>query len=249
MDRFLWMQELSPRRCPPWPCPICHQGITVLTPNSVAFAETVQSVREHDAEAWDPEWVKHNFTAWAQCSNASCAQKFAIAGYGGVAPMPGDEETEWRWEEYFVPTTCVPMPDVFPIPRKCPAAVQIELRGAFSLFWAHPAACAGRIRVALECLLNHLGEPTRKKTSKGTFAQLSLHARIEAFAKREPTVGNQLMALKWLGNAGSHDSQINKPDLLDAFEIVEHALAEVIDRRSRRVAQLAKKLTRKHGRK
>lgn len=55
------------------------------------------------------------------------------------------------------------------------------------------------------------------------------------------------MALKWLGNAGSHDRTVSKSDLLDAFEILEHALAEIIDRRSAKVAELAKKLAKKHG--
>jgi hypothetical protein len=77
---------------------------------------------------------------------------------------------------------------------------------------------------------------------------LSLHARLDAFATTEPVVGPKLMALKWLGNAGSHDGEVSKADLLDAFEILEHALGEIVEKRSKRVATLAKKLMKKHGR-
>ena len=96
--------------------------------------------------------------------------------------------------------------------------------------------------------MNHLGVPKRKKEKNGRYFDLSLHARIDAFAKTKSPVGSQLMALKWLGNAGSHSTEVSKDDLLDAFEIMEHSLVEIIDKRSAKVAALAKKLTKKHRR-
>jgi hypothetical protein len=138
------------------------------------------------------------------------------------------------------------MPEMFDLPAKCPDEVRGELQAAFQIFWPQPAACAGRLRVALECLMNYLGVPKRKKTKKGTFSDLTLHVRIDTFAASEPLIGAQLMALKWLGNAGSHARDVTKDDLLDAFQIMEHALGELIDRRSANMAVLAKKLTKKH---
>ncbi|MGB9151341.1 MAG: DUF4145 domain-containing protein, partial [Burkholderiales bacterium] len=143
---------------------------------------------------------------------------------------------------------CLPMPDMIDIPSKCPEEVKAERRESFALFWSNRAACAGRIRLALESLMNHLGVPKRKKEKNGKYSDLSLHARIDAFAKTKSTFGPQLMALKWLGNAGSHSSEVSQADLLDAFEIMEHSLLEIIDKRSAKVAALAKKLTKKHGR-
>jgi hypothetical protein len=140
------------------------------------------------------------------------------------------------------------MPDIFDFPSECPDGVKEELRSAFTLFRSHRAACAGRIRVALECLMSHLGVPKKQKDKHGKYFALRLHQRINAFSKNEPTVASQLMALKWLGNSGSHDSEVTQNDLLDAFEIMEHCLGEIIDRRAARVAALAKKLTKKHGR-
>lgn len=74
-----------------------------------------------------------------------------------------------------------------------------------------------------------------------------LHKRIERYAKAEESIGPQLMALKWLGNTGSHSGDVGQQELLDAFEILEHVLAEIVERRSDRVAALARELTEKHG--
>lgn len=247
MNRSLWTQNLRKNSCPAWPCPVCRKSTLALIQRSLVYKETVESKRAHDHEAWDPEWITYKFTAWAECRHPTCKQEFAIAGTGGVGPEI-DAEGGYEWEKYFSPLLCQPMPCMIDIPSKCPEEVRDELQEAFALFWSNRAACAGRIRVALESLMNHLGVPKRKKQKNGNYFDLSLHARIDAFAKTKSTVGSQLMALKWLGNAGSHSIEVSKNDLLDAFEIMEHSLGEIIDKRSAKVAALAKKLTKKHGR-
>lgn len=247
MNRSLWTQTISKSSCPAWPCPVCRKGTLALIPKSLVYKETVESKRAHGHEAWDPDWITYKFTAWAECRHPTCKQEFAIAGTGGVGPEI-DAEGGYEWEAYFSPLFCQPMPYMIEIPTKCPEEVRDEIQEAFALFWSNRAACAGRIRVALESLMNHLGVPKRKKEKNGRYFDLSLHARIDAFAKTESTVRSQLMALKWLGNAGSHSTEVNKDDLLDAFEIMEHSLGEIIDKRSAKVAALVKKLTKKHGR-
>lgn len=248
MNRHLWTQELSKGYCPQWPCPICRKGTTALVKDSLIYNETVQSARSRNAEEFSPEWVEFVFTAWARCTYPSCHQQFAISGSGGVAPQWVSED-DWEYEEYFAPKACHPMPDMFDLPAKCPDDVLSELRSAFALFWSHKPACASRIRVALEYLMDHLGIPKKKKGSNKKFFDLTLHARIDAYATKDPTIGSQLMALKWIGNTGSHDSAVSAGDLLDAFEILEHALREIIGGHSAKVAALAKKLTKKHRRK
>ena len=246
MDRTLWVRTFSEHGMPTWRCPVCKRGTTSLVPKSLAYKETTRSIHEHSKEEWDPEWIEYVFIAWAECSNTACKHPFAISGTGGVAP-DYDEDRGVEWYDYFSPLQCHPMPDIIHIPTKCSENVLIELRAAFSLFWGYSEACAGRIRVALEYLMNHLGVPKRKKGKGGKFYDLTLHGRLDYFANKNPVIGTQLMALKWLGNAGSHDGAVSKIDLLDAFEILEHALAEIVDQRSAKVAALAKKLTKKHA--
>jgi hypothetical protein len=189
--------------------------------------------------------VDYSFTAWGQCRNASCKQEFAIAGNGGLEPEQGPDN-DFTWEKYFSPKTCYPMPEIFNLPIGYPEQVKEQLHAAFSAFWIDRGACAGRIRVALERLMDYLGVPKRRRVKNNTYSALMLHDWIDLYAKSEPMTGAQLMALKWLGNTGSHDSVVTRSDLLDAFEVMEHALGEIVEKRSARISELAKKLAKKH---
>lgn len=248
MNRHLWTRALSERSAPPWPCPACTKGTLALLPKSLVYKETVESERAHDDDGWDPDCIMYAFTAWLKCSHPPCGQQVAVSGIGGVEPEYDPAEGGMDWSSYFSAKFCWPMPDMFEIPAKCPNEVKIELRAGFSLFWSDQAAAASRVRVALERLMDHVGVQKRRRDSNGKFVEMSLHQRIEVFQDGEPTIGSQLMALKWLGNTGSHEGKVSRDEVLDAFEILEHALAELIGRRTAKVAQLARNLTKKHAR-
>lgn len=247
MERNLWSnQYLTVNSCPAYPCVICQKGSLVLVKNSLRFKEDAESANSHKHEGFDWDWVSYTFTAWAQCTHPSCKQEYALSGVGGIEPQM-NEEGEFVFEDYFLPKSCNPMPDIIEFPPKCPNDVIKELRTAFTVFWINNAACASRLRVALELLMTHLGVPKSKQIKSGKLLDMSLHDRIDAFAQKETPIGTQLMALKWLGNTASHDSTVETDDLLDAFEIMEYALKEIIGGQSARVAELAKKLIRVHG--
>ena len=93
------------------------------------------------------------------------------------------------------------MPSIIDVPRKCPDDVKGELKSSFSLFFMDANAAANHVRVALERLMDHFGVQCRQKDKTKKFVDLSLHRRIEIFAKKQTAVGAPLMALKWLGNA------------------------------------------------
>jgi hypothetical protein len=151
------------------------------------------------------------------------------------------------WVEYFKPLCMYPMPDVLQIPQRCPKDVAKSLRSSFTLMWVDPQSSANHIRSALEELLDHLGVQHRKKRRDGKFAELSLHARIEIFSKTNPVSGAHLMALKWIGNTGSHGGNVYTDEILDAYEVLEHVLQDIVEQRTKRVNELAKKMTRRHG--
>lgn len=250
MKRSLWKSTLSDSLSPAWPCPACNKGTLVLVPKSLTFNETVASKRGHSEDSWSPEDVTYAFTAWLKCSHPSCSQEVAVCGIGGVEQWQTTDpegEVQIVYDEYFVPRLLWPMPDIFDIPAKCPDEVKHHLRAGFRLFFSDQSAAANRIRVALESLLDHVGVPRKRKDQNNKFSDLALHGRIELFQKDQPSLGSQLMALKWLGNTASHEGNIGRDDLLDAFEILEHVLDELIGQRSARVAELARKLTKKHA--
>lgn len=246
MKRALWTAKISSSVVPPWPCPRCKAGTLALLSDSLVVRETPDSVAAHDDENWEPEWNAYVFSAWLQCGNHACAQPVSVVGKGGVEPEL-DEEHGTVWADAHTPLYAYPMPDMFEIPQKCPDAIAVSLRQSFSAFWSSPTAAANNTRTALEHLLDSMGVPKKRKNKKGAFSTLALHARIEQLQKVNPAIGNQLMAVKWLGNTGSHRSNVDREELLDAYELVEHALEELIDERSKRIVGLVKSLTKKHG--
>ena len=94
--------------------------------------------------------------------------------------------------------------------------------------------------------MDYLKIPTTRTNSKGKVVGLDLHHRIEIFSTQDSIQGGLLMALKIVGNTGSHHDSVTKTDVLDALEILEHALAEIVENRSARIAKLASQLTAKH---
>lgn len=185
MNRLLWKETLTQHASPRWPCPSCRTGILKMVPKSLIWKETIKSKRMHGDEDWDPQDFDCVFTAWVKCG--SCAQEVAVSGIGGVEP--GYDEDGMTWVDFFAPRLLSPMPDMFAIPRKCPDIVSEKLRASFAVFWIDQGAAATRVRVALEKLLDHLGIQKRKKDKNKKLYDLTLHARIEEFGKRDAIIG------------------------------------------------------------
>jgi hypothetical protein len=84
MSSSLWNQTITSFYCPPWPCPICKAGTFTLIPKSLVKEAHINSIRRQGKADFVPDDIHYSFTAWAQCGNGRCKQKFAIAGDGGI---------------------------------------------------------------------------------------------------------------------------------------------------------------------
>ncbi len=59
---------------------------------------------------------------------------------------------------------------------------------------------------------------------------------------------DMLLAIKWLGNAGSHGhGKITIDDVMDSYELTEHILAEIFEPKIKKLKAIAKKINRKKG--
>jgi hypothetical protein len=246
MKRHLWNTSINESSCPSWECVACSSGILRLQKGSLKYEETQGSKQSHNAEGFDADWIEYVFTAWATCNNEKCGQTYAISGKGGVEPR-FTGVNEWDYFDNFYPASIQPSLKIIHLPIKCPSDVKNELLKAFELYWVNFEACASRIRVALEHLLTHIGIEKQRTDEGGKTTTINLHTRIKNYVDNEPQLGQHLMAIKWLGNTGSHEGVITKNELLDAFEILEFALTEIIQGDSKRIAALAKKLTETHS--
>lgn len=74
---------------------------------------------------------------------------------------------------------------------------------------------------------------------------MTTHCRIEEYVKRNPIVGNHLLAVKHVGNAGSHEDRLTAVDVIETAEILAHALRLLYDNTftiiERRTAQINKR--------
>lgn len=82
----------------------------------------------------------------------------------------------------------------------------------------------------------------------GKRKNLNLHERINSLPNKYHDIQDLFMAVKWLGNAGSHSGNTVSPDdVLDAYELMEKLLTEVFDEQSKKLKALAKNINKKKG--
>ena len=94
--------------------------------------------------------------------------------------------------------------------------------------------------------MDHSAVPKRRRAKNGTYSALRLHDRIDFVRQERSHDRNPVNGIEVVGKTGSHDSVVARSDLLDAFEVMEHALTGIIEKPSARVSELAKKLAKKH---
>lgn len=240
MDRELWTSTITQWEVPRWPCPSCAGGTLRLRPKTFESWETAHSKALHDSDGWEPEWITYSFAARLECTNSECAESVSLIGSGGVTP--GDPRTGDDLVKFFKPQHAHPMPPIIPLADEWPHEVRGALRSSFVSFWSNEASAANSVRVAVERLLD---ERCVRRGRVG--ARLPLHARITKFADENPESANKLMAIKWLGNTGSHTSEVTAGDLLSAYEVLEHVLNNLFVQRAKEIDRLAERLIRKHA--
>ena len=148
--------------------------------------------------------------------------------------------------KYFVaPISIIPLPDL------CPKDIQDEIRAASSLYWCDVSASANRIRTAVERILDHKkikrSEKIQSGKNVGKNRRLSLHERIELFKKNNAELASTMLAIKWLGNAGSHTGDLHEKDLLDAFDLLDHVIEELFVEKLKKIRSITKKINKKKG--
>lgn len=217
----------------------------MLETASLTHHETVESLLRQPDEGWDPDVAEYAFSCWLRCAAPKCGGFVAVVGRG-FEDAGWDDRNGTTWEPCFRPECAWPMPPVFTLPATCPESVAAEVRSSFSLCWSDQPAAASRLRVSLEHLLDEIGIQRKRRASTG-YEALSLHKRLEVLSGTQPKVAANLMAIKWLGNTGSHESSVALEDLLKGYEIMEHALDTLLGQRAKRVAAFAKDLTRRHA--
>lgn len=244
IDRKLWLQDMTKEACPAWPCHRCKQGYLTPVTDTFKVEETADSKEAHDQEFWEVEWLKERFVCILKCNRIGCGEAVVVAGHN-VVTYVSDDHADYPLVTYR-PDFFHPAPDMLTVPTNCPENVKEEIRESFRLFWVDLPACANRIRSAIESVLTHLGVPVT--TPQGTY--LSAHSRINYYSGMNPAnsqLANLMLAVKWIGNAGSHTGSVKEKDIFDGFDLLEYVLNTLYPPPTLNLAALAQSINAAKG--
>lgn len=231
-------------------CPTCGKGFLKVKKDTFHYQETRDSVKAHQHEAWDSEWVDYIYSCLFECTNTACKDTVSGSGVGSVMQdyyYDDEGKTNYEYSDYFRPQYFIPHLKFFKVPKNTPESVVNEINKSFSLLFINPSSSANHIRAALEHLLTHL-KIKRFMTANGRRKYLSLHKRIGLLPKKYDHIKDLFFAVKWLGNAGSHSSfEVRLDDVLDSYELMSEVLEDIFSKNRDKVKSLAKKINKRKG--
>jgi hypothetical protein len=244
MKKEAWLKLVEPisiNEFPRLPCPTCSNGELILDLSSLRFRASKDQYKrdvfwKDDFEqntllriffaigtALDNmQWKQSRFIGFLVCS--PCQESVAITGR---AEVPSAFQ-KMVYKEHIQPTRILaeyfsPHIPIFNIKSQLPEDVRSELAKSFSLYHTDTAAAGNRLRAAVERLLDSQGiEPGR-----------DLYGRIQQFAKKELELSELLSALRLLGNEASHEGNVSKADLLDAYAVFECIAEQLFERQNK----------------
>lgn len=196
---------------------------------------------------WEPGWDTERFSLKLLCDDKECAEIVFAIGHTEVTEYFDEESEQWGLISMLNPNAFFPAPPLIGMEPEVPDTVGEEVRKSFDLYWVDLGACANRLRVSVELLLDHVQVPRTRTDKNGKSVRLDLNARIEFYERSDPDHAQTLTALRMIGNLGSHGENVNREALLDAFEIYEYALEEVCGQRKARIDALRKRLIASKG--
>ncbi len=236
IDRDLWLKHVNETKLPSWRCPTCEKG-TLKANKTDRIKKTPSHVdARQGTENWEPYDDYATFAICMTCDNSLCGEPVIVSGSSEWV----DDELDERHvvSEILRVRAVYPPLRMFQIPDLVPRAVQFEIKRAFELYWVDDQACAAALRAAVERLLDHLQVP--KHYPSGDY--MALAKRINVLAASNPNEKESLHALRNAGNLGAHGSEITTESVLDAIELLEDALIEILEIRKTRIDALRAKL-------
>lgn len=230
-----------------WQCPRCGIGALQLVSESLIEQQTARSAFEQKVNGNDPTIYDGVYVCLVQCKNGNCGELMSVAGTTGYEERYDDPEIDGaHWAMYYRPTRMDPPPHIIRYFEKCPELVKDEIDRAERLYWVDEKAAVNAIGTALEILFTGLRVPRFRRTNHGR-RRLSLAERIAILAARNPRWEPPATAIRWIRNEGSHSGNVTSDDVLDALELLEFLLEEIVDRRPKKLARLAGEIARIKG--
>ncbi|HGV4648772.1 MULTISPECIES: DUF4145 domain-containing protein [Enterobacter cloacae complex] len=225
-----------------WPCPQCGQKTLQIITESFVLKDTHATIKYRSEEWFEPDMDSSVFSCMARCSRKQCGEVVACTGKGGWEQGWDESTNQDEYYQWYKPFTFFPTLHPFELPEKCPEEISEPLEASFSIFLVQPGAAANLIRISVERMLTAMGVAERNDKDK----RITLHHRLKMLPELYSSFSEQLMAIKFLGNAGSHTYDgVKTGDIEDAFVIMEYVVSDLFSGKKESVEVLTKRLSDK----
>lgn len=244
MNRELWKNKTFTNKTPiNFHCPKCNVGILKLQRKEQKITPNGVSMEEQNY----PFGIEHIFNGILVCDNEDCKEVVSISGKLLKNISLEKELPNGDWSEEYIsqyePMFFFPNLKIINLPKEVPKKVSEQINLSFSHYFNDLSSCANRIRNSVELILNDLQAPKWKKDKTGKkIIFKALHSRIEHFKNKKKNISELLLALKIIGNEGSHIGKINNDDILDAYEILEQVIEIAYIKNNKKVSELANQI-------
>lgn len=242
MNRQLWKKSFAKTHLPAWPCPACKTGRLLTDLNTFSEGETAESAKSHNDEYWELSWIAGQFVCLLKCRD--CSETVAMAGRYSIEEWSDHEGNNTIQEDYLHPMFLMEAPHIIYLPESLPPDIEHEMRKSFQLYWVNINSCANRIRSSIEMLLTHQEMNSVTTDQNANSSHLPLHQRIQSLEKINKILADHLMAIKWIGNAGSHTNSLVADDILDVYVIMEQVFEQLFEQKAQKVAELCSEINR-----
>ena len=250
MDRKIFKLPFTKTSVTRYQCPTCDKGLLKIEKDTFHFKESLYSKKQHGHPEWEPEYIEFIYSGLFKCTNSTCGEFVSSTGIGRVEEdytFDENGEPDRDYFEYFKPLYFTPHLKIFSLPKDTPKNVINEIDKSFSLLFSDPPSSANHIRIALEHLLTHL-KIKRYNRINNKLQFISLHKRIQLLPRKYDHIQDIFVAIKWLGNAGSHSNhKVSLDDVFDSYELIEELLTEIFSNKRKKAKTLAKKINKNKG--
>jgi hypothetical protein len=247
INRSLFLKEFPENAVPSWPCPSCDSGSLVHDKNNTHYFDTAESITKQrfSSSPWDKYGSVYSIF---RCSNPKCDEKIIMHGQFNMGDVEIKDEASAIIDVmpmiFIEPSSFQPPIRIFPINKSFTKDISKKLVKSFNLFWLDIDSCANKARIIVEDLLTFL-KIKRFVIVKGKRSKLSLNNRIDILKNKNNDLAEKLMAIKWIGNHGSHSDNLTRDDVLDGLEILESALNMIFNNEDKRIQKIVKEIASK----
>lgn len=252
IEKEYWKNfQFTENKFPQIICPSCKKGHLKIVKNSLNTGEISDSRENREHPDWEPDWIEYRFSVSLKCDNANCRDNVVCIGNGSNNQYTEydyfEKITHSAYQQYYKPLYFLPPLNIIELDDNYPKDLKRELINSFSHFFSDFTACANKIRVCVEILMNDL-KVKKTENFKGKRQRLTLHNRIISFKSINSDVADYLLAIKWIGNSGSHNfGSLNNEDILDAYNLLDFSLKKIYNNPESALKKLTKKINKKRA--